>query len=170
MRYKQLTWSPPGFSRPDQWTPKFAKKPRSQHFSGFSSKMGVANSAVMTCPQTLTHQLKRVTACCIAWETDNFEIFGKPKACLVVTRWVVYTSSNTAFTLWPGLATARNSASFTLWNRASEPKCMLRSMCSLLSMRTMRARGCRTMLSSVYGLRSQLTRASLAFQSGFRVG
>ena len=36
------------------------KKPRSQQFSGFSSEMGVANSVVMTCPETLTHQLKRV--------------------------------------------------------------------------------------------------------------
>ena len=35
------------------------KKPRSQQFSGFSSEMGVANSAVMTCPETLNHQLKR---------------------------------------------------------------------------------------------------------------
>ena len=35
------------------------KKPRSQQFSGFSSEMGVANSVVMTCPETLTHQLKR---------------------------------------------------------------------------------------------------------------
>ena len=33
---------------------------RSQQFSGFSSEMGVANSVVMTCPETLTHQLKRV--------------------------------------------------------------------------------------------------------------
>ena len=38
------------------------KKPRSQQFSGFSSEMGVANSVVMTCPETLTHQLKRVLA------------------------------------------------------------------------------------------------------------
>ena len=29
-----------------------------QHFSSFSSKMGVANSAVMTCPEMLTHQFK----------------------------------------------------------------------------------------------------------------
>ena len=36
------------------------KKPMSQQFSGFSSEMGVANSVVMTCPETLTHQLKRV--------------------------------------------------------------------------------------------------------------
>ena len=36
------------------------KNPRSQQFSGFSSEMGVANSVVMTCPETLTHQLKRV--------------------------------------------------------------------------------------------------------------
>ena len=36
------------------------KNPRSQHSSGFSSKMGVAKSVVMTCPETLTHQLKRV--------------------------------------------------------------------------------------------------------------
>ena len=35
------------------------KKPRLQHFSGFSSEMGVANSVVMTCPETLTHQLKK---------------------------------------------------------------------------------------------------------------
>ena len=28
------------------------KKPRSQQFSGFSSEMGVANSVVMTCPET----------------------------------------------------------------------------------------------------------------------
>ena len=35
------------------------KKPRSQHFNGLSSEMGVANSVVMTCPETLTHQLKR---------------------------------------------------------------------------------------------------------------
>ena len=34
------------------------KMPRSQHFSGFSSEMEVANSVVMTCPETLTHQLK----------------------------------------------------------------------------------------------------------------
>ena len=37
-----------------------SKKPRSQQFSGFSSEMGVANSVVMTCPEMLTHQLKRV--------------------------------------------------------------------------------------------------------------
>ena len=44
-----------------EWTSKVAqKKPRSQQFSGFSSEMGVANSVVMTCPETLTHQLKRV--------------------------------------------------------------------------------------------------------------
>ena len=36
------------------------KKPRSQQLSGFSSEMGVANSVVMTCPEMLTHQLKRV--------------------------------------------------------------------------------------------------------------
>ena len=35
------------------------KMPRSQQFSGFSSEMGVANSVVMTCPETLTYQLKR---------------------------------------------------------------------------------------------------------------
>ena len=91
---------------------------------------------------------------------------------LVVTRWVVYTSSNTAFTLWPGLArlgTARNSASFTLWNRASEPKCFrctacARWLCSLLSMRTiLRARGCRTLVTcsarSTARLRSHYARS-----------
>ena len=35
------------------------KKPRSQQFSGFSSEMGVANSVVMTCPETLTHAVKK---------------------------------------------------------------------------------------------------------------
>ena len=60
------------------------KKPRSQQFSGFSSEMGVANSVVMTCPETLTHQLSRVyrlneTVSILqagkkrAQETDNFE-------------------------------------------------------------------------------------------------
>ena len=39
--------------------------PRLQHFSGFSSKMRVANSAVMTCPETLTHQLKRELVCVV---------------------------------------------------------------------------------------------------------
>ena len=36
------------------------QKPRSQHFNSFSSGMGVANSVVMTCPEMLTHQFKRV--------------------------------------------------------------------------------------------------------------
>ena len=66
MRSKQcciLTWLPPGFCIGQQaWmnVKVCPKKPRSQQFSGFSSEMGVANSVVMTCPETLTHQCQNV--------------------------------------------------------------------------------------------------------------
>ena len=53
------------------------KMPRSQQFSGFSSEMGVANSVVMTCPETLTYilaldEIQSKQCCILTWSSPGF--------------------------------------------------------------------------------------------------
>ena len=50
-----LTWSTPGFCVSQQ-----SSLPKNEKVAALSSKMGVANSVVMTCPETLTCQVKRM--------------------------------------------------------------------------------------------------------------
>ena len=54
------------------------KKPRSQQLSGFSSEMGVANSVVMTCPETsVSSSMHAVETCTRNRQFRAGLIYGK---------------------------------------------------------------------------------------------